>query len=211
MTATLTAPRNQTTSMPILAAVPFDHPALARRVRDWNDAEQIHKAVMSLFREDLPGPQHQRRATAEILYRVEHHAARILLQSATAPAHSDYGIRTTHLSGLATHLTAGTAVRFRLDINAVRCQAGTHRRTPVPDADLPQWAAARLHPALTAVTLLDQPVTVRRTDNSPLRVAHLTGTARINDPDALLGLIRSGVGRAKAYGCGLLSVVPMSE
>jgi len=184
---------------------------LVRRIRDWNDAEQVHHAVMSLFRENLPGPQQQRRATAGILYRIDQNTGRILLQATVAPIRTDHGIRTTDLSGLLTRLTAGTAVRFRLDINAVRCQARTHHRSPVPESEFPDWLARRLHPALTAITILDAPITVRRAGQTPLRIAHVTATARIGDRDALLQLIHAGVGRARAYGCGLLSVLPSIE
>jgi CRISPR system Cascade subunit CasE len=211
MTTTLTPAPLTGTRMPILAAVPIDHPALARRVRDWTDTDQVHQAIMSLFRENLPGAQQQRRATSHILYRLESDAGRILVQTTVTPARTDHGIRLTDLTGLVQYLTAGTTVRFRLDINAVRCQAGSHRRTPVSATDFPDWLAARLQPALTTATILDAPVTLRHTSGTPLRIAHVTGTAHINNPAALRDLIRNGVGRAKAYGCGLLSTLPTTQ
>lgn len=211
MTAILALSPTTRVSAPVLAAVPVDHPGLVRRIRDWNDAEQVHQAVMSLFREDLPGPQDQRRATSNILYRIDASAGRILVQAATAPARTDHGIRTTDLSGLFAQLADGISVRVRVDINAVKCQARTQRRISVPDPELPEWIAQRLQPALTAIAVHDSPTTVRRTSQARLRIAHVTAKARIEDRDALLQLIRFGVGRAKAYGCGLLSVLPITS
>jgi CRISPR system Cascade subunit CasE len=194
--------------MPLLASVPVDHPALARRIHHWADRDQTHKAVMSLFREDLPGPQEYRRATAGILYRIEQPLGRILLQSAVPPARTDYGIRTTDLAGLAAHLSPGQAVRFRVDVNAVRCQSHTARRIPVPDCDLPAWLTTKLQPALANIAVLDAPITVTNAGQHPLRIAHVTGTATVNNHEAAIDLIESGIGRAKAYGCGLLTLLP---
>jgi CRISPR system Cascade subunit CasE len=204
MTITVTGVR-----MPTLAAIPLDHPALTRHVRDWGDRDQIHKAVMTLFRPDLPGPQDQRRAAASILYRIEHRPQpRILLQAAVAPARSDYGIRVTDLTALLDRLHPGVRVHIRVDVNAVRCQSRTGRRLPVPDSDLPAWLTERLDPALTDVDILNAPITVSRAGSHPLRVAHITATATVGEEGRLIELIRDGVGRGKAYGCGLLSVLP---
>jgi CRISPR system Cascade subunit CasE len=205
-TATTTEPG--VTTMPLLYAVPLDHPALNNRVRDWADAEQVHKAVMALFQENLPGAQHERRATARILYRLEAEAGRILVQATRPMARTDYGIRATDLTGLIPYLTPGATVHVRVDVNAVRCQNGTGRRIPVPDDDLAEWLAARLAPSLDRLTLLDARTTVSRTGTTPLRIAHITASTRIHDTGALLEQIRTGVGRARAYGCGLLSVLP---
>ncbi|MGI5175324.1 type I-E CRISPR-associated protein Cas6/Cse3/CasE [Dactylosporangium sp. CA-152071] len=194
---------------PTLAAVPLNHPALIRHVRDWGDRDQIHKAVMTLFRPDLPGPQDQRRGTAGILYRVEHRPhPRILLQAATPLARTDYGIRVTDLTGLMANLQPGRRVHLRVDINAVRCESRTGRRLAVPDSELQGWLTARLESGLNNVEILDAPVTVSRAGNHPLRVAHIAATATVHDSSALTELINNGVGRGKAYGCGLLTVLP---
>ena len=210
MTTTHAQPLTATTA-PVLSAVPLDHPALHRIIGDWSDRHQIHQAVMSLFREDLPGPQHQRRATSQILYRVEREAHRILLQSRHAPQRTDHGTRTTHLDALLAALHTGMSIRIRLDINAVHCQSRTHRRTPVSDRDLPHWLAQRLHPALDTLTIHNAPITVHTTGKPSLRIAHITATAHIADHSALTNLIHTGVGRAKAYGCGLLTALPTTN
>jgi CRISPR system Cascade subunit CasE len=206
MTTTLLQSARPTTA-PILASVPLQHPALLRQVRNWNDVDIVHKAIMSLYDRRLPGPQQQRRATSEILYRIDTEHDRILLQSAIPLARNDHGIRTTDLSGLLDRLHDGQHVAIRLDINAVRCQARTGKRLPIPIEDVSEWLEQKLEPAL--VNLDTQvAITVRRASGVPVHIAHVAGVATVNQSDELKRLIYDGIGRAKAYGCGLISVIP---
>lgn len=204
------APGDGTLATPLLLAVPLDHPCFARGVRAWQDLEQVHKAVMSLFPATLPGPAHTRRADSSILFRVEPHARRVLVQTATAPIEKDTGIRSTSLEGLIAVLAPAMTVRFRVDVNAVRCQARTGKRLPVTEEEIPRWLADRLHRAVSNPVVDDLTVTVFRKGTTPLRVASVTGRAEVADPAHLHQLIRAGVGRARAYGCGLLSVAPVA-
>lgn len=193
----------------VSVVIPFDHPLLARRVRDWTDAHQVYKAVMSFFG-NLPGPPGQRRATSRILYRIDDRRRRIVLQAATPFTRVGHGAHVAN-NALPTQVENGCMVRFRLDVNAVRCQHQTGRRIPVPDKEISGWLAPRLSPALKTITIVNVKVTYRRTGHGPVRIARLTGTACVGDKEALLALIHAGVGRAKAYGCGLLSVQPAAE
>ncbi len=194
-----------------LASVPYAHPALRNRIRRWDDQEQVHQAVMSLFRPDLAGEQQARRASGDILYRLDDEHQRLLVQATTVPQRTDHGIRLTTLDGLLGRVGTGGRVRFTADLNAVRCQARTGRRLPVPTGELPTWVQERLAPALHGMELFDATVMTRSKGRIPLVVARVTGTATIADADALIRMLRAGVGRGKAYGCGLLTVLPLSS
>jgi CRISPR system Cascade subunit CasE len=61
------------------------------------------------------------------------------------------------------------------------------------------------------VDLLDATVLTRVKGRVPLVVARLGGTATIADADALMRVLRVGTGRGKAYGCGLLTVLPVAS
>lgn len=74
-------------------------------------------------------------------------------------------------------------VRFRLDVNAARCQRQTRRRTPVPDKEISGWLVPPLSPALKTITIVNVKVTCRRTEHGPVRIARLTGTACVGDKE----------------------------
>jgi len=71
--------------------------------------------------------------------------------------------------------------------------------------------------ALTDVTILASTRTVYGVDRkglktgmgAALQVDTADGVGTVHDPDRLLELVVDGVGRAKAYGCGLLTVIPI--
>ena len=171
----------------------------------------VHQAVMSLFPPELPGEQQARRAGGDILYRLDDEHQRLLVQASIPPQRTDHDIALTTLDGLLGRLSTGVRVRFTADLNAVRCQARTGRRLPVPAGELPMWVPERLAPALDDVDLLDATVLTRVKGRVPLVVARLGGTATIADADALMRVLRVGTGRGKAYGCGLLTVLPVAS
>lgn len=195
----------------ILTRVPLAFPPLSARVRDWSDRKAVHQAIMTLFDPTLPGEAGSRRATSGILFRVEDGSARphILIQSRVSPASTNDALVKTDCSGLIPRLMEGSSVRFRIEINAVRCQSRSTRRIAVPESEIPEWVAnTTLARGLSQIEVRDLEVMVLRAGQTPLRVARIDGTAIIRNQAAVLVLIEQGVGRAKAYGCGLLSVIP---
>jgi len=176
---------------------------------------------MAMFAASLPGAEQERRAASRILFRVDETATGrvVLVQSLRAPTHapSPSNIKAVHLG---TALLPGTAVRFRVAVNAVmRCRRpdGKHRDAPLPEDQVDAWLVGKLTGALTDVTVLNSTRTVYGTNPKGLKKGSLTalqvdtidGVGTVDDPDRLLGLVVDGVGRAKAYGCGLLTVSPI--
>lgn len=178
--------------------------------RSLDDPRALHSTVMRLF-----GPVEGKRAGASVLFRVEPagpgRPGALLIRSAIAPA--------TELDGLVVRPegsapAAGTAVAFRLSANAVRRQKNGGIR-PVPRDDAPEegfdgmteWVSAKLAGALRDVELLNHDRTVTGKKSAHMVQTDLVdGFGVVEDAARLHELLRDGVGRAKNYGCGLLTV-----
>lgn len=127
----------------------------------------------------------------------------------------------------APELTSGQELDYELHINATRVVTqpnGKKKRTDIWDAvfhadcDDPRTPhdvyAAYLRRKLDgAAEVMDARVTergqtrIRRANRSrPILfiVANLIGTLRVTDPDTFLDTVAHGIGRAKAFGCGML-------
>lgn len=187
-------------------------PAHELGVRDWSDFRAVHKAVMALFDTTLPGADHERRATSKILFRVDDTPrGRIVLVQSAAPA--DRPTPGTVSKDVTGRLTppAGSMVRFRVAVNAVQRVPRSGADRPVPQADLADWLTGKLAPALDQVTVLTSVRTVHkpRRGGRVLQVDVVDGIAQVADHDALAELTSDGVGRGKAFGCGLLTVAPL--
>ncbi|MDO5752437.1 type I-E CRISPR-associated protein Cas6/Cse3/CasE [Arthrobacter sp.] len=192
-----------------------------------NDPLALHGSVMRLFG-PLGGPSP--RAAAGILFRLEPavpgRAPALLIRSALVPQ--------TTLPGLLTREepaapAAGTPVAFRLSANAVR-RHGTsvivdgRKRTrstmsgSVPRDDDPtntgpamtEWVADKVTDAIGAVELLnhDRHVIGNKAGRT-VQTDLVDGFGVIEDPEKLAVLLAAGIGRAKNYGCGLLTVKPV--
>lgn len=196
-------------------------PAGLLDVADWDDQRALHRAVMALFPATLPGAEQERRAASRILFRVDDTATGrvVLVQSLIAPTHAPptAKVKTVHCG---TAMTTGTPVRFRVAVNAVmrsRRPDGKHRDAPLPENQVDEWLTTKLTGALTDVTILNSTRSVYGTDRKGLKKGSLTalqvdtidGVGTVHDADRLLELVIDGVGRAKAYGCGLLTVSPL--
>lgn len=196
-------------------------PAGLLDVADWDDPRTLHRAVMALFPASLPGAEQERRAASSILFRVDDTATGrvVLVQSLVAPTQAPprAKVKTVHIG---TAMTPGTPVRFRVAVNAVtrsRRPDGKHGDAPLPENQIDDWLTNKLTGALTAVTILSSTRSVYGTDRKGLKKGSLTalqvdtvdGVGTVHDPDRLLELVVDGVGRAKAYGCGLLTVSPI--
>lgn len=196
----------------LLTNVPMDHPVFS--TGRWHDARWIHRAVMDLFG-DL-GNTSEARAAAGVLFRVEPHVdnGRVLVQSNVPPVVD--GIRTRSLEPVRERLTGGRHVRFLLAANTVRTinrtgpggSIRTHRAR-VFDDQLDGWLKQRLDGAVDVGPLAPPETRKLRQGPAQLIVTTFRGRGTVADPDRLTQLMSDGVGRAKAYGCGLLSVLPV--
>ncbi|AZK97021.1 MULTISPECIES: type I-E CRISPR-associated protein Cas6/Cse3/CasE [Streptomyces] len=210
-----------------------DHPVLARISlnphsrevqRDLRDATQMHRTVMRMVPDGLgASPRHR----AGLLYRVDETdtASTLLVQAHRLdPAGLPNGYGHAQIKSLApmfTALRAGLPVRYRIVVNPSKRERPPHadvnirgRIVPLSGADADQWWHRRANTAgldLHIITPTNvHPVRPRGAEAPPMRHSLLRydGTAAVIDPAALTEALLNGIGRAKPYGAGLLSLAP---
>lgn len=202
------------------------HPNANQALRDIN---RMHQIVTAFACPRDFGPSS--RAAADVLYRLDYTNAgpHLLIQSATQPDTTTLPAGFAHagtrdLTPLLHHLHNNMTVRYRITLNATssRCAPpqpdGTPRprgtRTPLTGHDALTWWHNKalhhgLHPHETSTA--DTTKLRGRKNGTTITITATTieGTAHITDIDTLRTTIQTGVGRARAYGCGLLSLAPI--
>ena len=163
----------------------------------------VHRLVMRGF----PSTEHDSpRAKWGILYRVEPSGV-VLVQSAIEPDWSAVAPpESVSIRLLSPKINIGQVYAFRIAINPVVVQRG--RRVPVPVED---WLAKRDLGAELDIAHVDYS---RITDTSgdghrvTLSVARVEGVLKVADTGRLQEVLTKGVGKSRAYGCGMLSIAP---
>ena len=196
---------------------------------DLANCDRMHQRTTGLCCPGEFGPGS--RQAAGVLYRVEQGRAGtvVLVQSLTDPDFTrlppGYAVNSTRdLSALLDNLERGTLVRYRIAANPTR-------REPSADTGRGKVRGLRGNGALTwwqrradeygldieSATISREEILkgVRQRGSQPLTMAHVLvqfdGTAVVRDPGAAREAILAGIGRAKSYGCGLLSVAPIKN
>lgn len=185
---------------------------------DWKDTRNPydwHRALWRLF----PDQPEEKRT---FLFRIEKQrpgqGALILLQSSTAPIPDDAAVRVVaepkrlDLSALPEDI----ALRFRLTANVIKTIRDANdpeRPVRVPlirEEQQLEWIQRKLSDsaAIEAVTITPNPPLFfrRKGQAGKLVTATFDGRLRVLDPRAFQDLIENGVGAAKSFGCGLLSI-----
>jgi CRISPR system Cascade subunit CasE len=212
------------TPAPTLARIRLN-PASRDVQRDLRDAAQLHKTLMRMVPDGLGATP---RCDTGLLYRVEEtdRATTLLVQAVTPlmPDRLPAGYGHAEIKDLAPMFRAlrqGLAVRYRIVLNPVKRQRLSLERKnergkllPLLGPDADQWWARRaaeagLHLHTLQATALD-PARPRRGDAPSMRhsLIRYDGTAAVTDSDALARVLLTGIGRAKSYGAGLLSLAP---
>jgi CRISPR system Cascade subunit CasE len=147
-----------------------------------------------------------------------------IVEQAGWPA-TDHGWRTASATGLLDGLAAGQRWGFRLTANPVHSLAVPGERGKrhghVTVAYQQQWLLDRVagwgfavDDAALAVHSRRQLSFSRRSDGTDRTVtvtmATYDGILTVTDPTLLRRTLCHGIGRAKAYGCGLLTLAPVS-
>ncbi|MHC5906412.1 type I-E CRISPR-associated protein Cas6/Cse3/CasE [Streptomyces sp. S6] len=192
-------------------------------------AMHLHRRLMSLFPDDAgPDP----RARFGVLFRLDDTptGSHVLLQSTHQPdltrLPDGYGATQSRpLDPLLDALKPGLTIRYRCTASPVRKPGATTRAlynlpaiVPLTGAHADEWWTRQADTAgLTPLTLHSQPLDTARAlrtpdtkKTQPIRHTRtrFDGSATVTDPDLLRQKITEGIGRGKAYGCGLLSIAP---
>lgn len=193
---------------------------------NWADHADAHRAVMRLFSPRLPGPKPERRSHAGVLYRLDPQpdaTINCLIQSAQAPELLPPNGRVLTVPTVAWTIPAGQHIMLRVAVNPITRRTvkepGTTRRTvtaTLPTDDTGPWLANHLASALEIEHIINHTRTIttarRSTRDAPPRIIvdTLDAIAVVRDTTQLQHLRTNGIGRAKAYGCGLLTAVPIA-
>lgn len=209
------------------------HPSVRRDLRD---AHELHRTVMRAFPDIADGEPRNRHGVLYRVERGGLRPV-VLVQSACEPRWDEVAgvleARTRTFDPAALGLHAERRLRFCLEANPTRKIArfnpdGTRKRQGArveltDDGARLAWlarAAARNGFELASVTGTDGDVPDVRLTLLPRRFGtrggrrivvqpvRFEGHLRVTDPNALIAALGSGIGPAKAYGCGLLSLAP---
>ncbi|MGW4690648.1 type I-E CRISPR-associated protein Cas6/Cse3/CasE [Streptomyces sp. NPDC004244] len=196
----------------------------SREARRDRTAVDLHRRLMSLF-PDNAGPDP--RAHFGVLHRIDDTPTgpHLLMQSTHQPnldkLAETYGTAVTRpLDVLLDALQPGLSIRFRCVASPVRKPgASTRAAYNLPAVVALSGTAADewwlRQAGLKVLSLHSQPLDAARgtrTGTSEQRIRHartrFDGTATIIDPHQLRMKLIEGIGRGKAYGCGLLTIAP---
>ncbi|MGI8623035.1 MAG: type I-E CRISPR-associated protein Cas6/Cse3/CasE [Solirubrobacteraceae bacterium] len=196
---------------------------------DLRDASELHRSIMSAF-PDVGGGG-RARADMGILFRLteEREEATVLVQSQVRPRWDDLlhvargylkaPPQVRPLEPLLDQIVRDTLWRFRLLANATVARQG-RRHGLMREEDLVVWLLRRGEQLGARLASAEAPTFTARDlgeirgrrgrDRITVRQAAFEGVLQVTDPAALKRAVIAGVGRARAYGCGLLSLAPVA-
>jgi CRISPR system Cascade subunit CasE len=167
-------------------------------INDFEDADKTHQLTMGLYRSaELPGEAGERRSGANILWRYEQDAILVTADLPATDVPSDANVWTFE-----PDYAPGTPVRFSAVVDAVARVRGR----AVPATDVAGWFRRRAEPALGDIHVERVGVVPQVRRGARLEQMVLDGTALVGDADALAAIVRQGIGRSKAFGCGMLTI-----
>lgn len=190
--------------------------------RDLRDVQQLHRTVMSQFDENAGN-----RAAQQVLFRLDlgrDAAPRLLIQSGQAPRWAldkHYALHPPETKDVEAALAAiarGQRLRFRLRANPTKRPPDPERpnapRLPLTSwNDRVSWLRRKLADAGARLAEGNLDVVSQPRDTGRANVHSVTiwpvlfeGLLTVEDPDSLRQAIVAGIGPARAYGNGLLSV-----
>jgi len=182
---------------------------------NWDDHLDAHRAIMRMFPHNLGRINEDPRASSGILYRREMRGGigHVLVQSDRPPMLIPPEGRVMAIPPSNWIIPAGTPVALRAAVNAV--VRNKKSCCAVPADELEAWATNRLSGFLSDVSVWDVTVSITKTAAGDRRqqrsappaiaVALIDATGVIEDVSRFEQVRRHGLGRARAYGAGLVT------
>ena len=181
---------------------------------------EIHRELWTLFAEDAD-------AQRDFLFRIvqiDRIRAEILMQSARQPEHSSSTARIIASKEYPLTLKIDQRLRFLLVANPVKTigdecgrenKNGDLKKCRVPlirEEDHRNWIGRKLQNVATLETMIIEPgfpIRFRKGKENragKIQPVSFLGIITIKDAQGLSELVRNGIGPAKAFGCGMLSL-----
>lgn len=180
-----------------------------------SDAYQLHQTVMKGF---VPYKD-----VARVLFRVEpemrNGSALVLVQSTLEPdwemlKNDNRWVTAAKVKEFVPKFRAGYSLRFRLRANPIVTREGK-RYGLIRDVSLREWLSKKeqnLGARFKSMTVIDEGYIMGNKQNKSsqhrlsLKIARFEGMLEVIDPVAFSETVEVGIGPAKAFGCGLLSL-----
>lgn len=189
--------------------------------RELGNAHKFHQRIMQAFpdEEDRASP----REDWHILFRHEPDSEVVLVQSVLEPDWSKlpdgylkhHAVKAVNLG--ADQLSSARVFQFRLRANPSKRDAKTKKTIGFYHRpDQLAWlerqgdrCGFRLHN--TDVIPAPNVFGIKKQGTAPIRIttALFQGVLEVTDSDSLLSALKTGIGRGRSYGCGLLSLARM--
>ena len=162
-------------------------------------------------------------STDRVLYRVEpeerNGQVTVLVQSLKMPdwscfADANSGVASARVKDFSTTFKAGDTFGFRLRANPVVTRDGK-RHGLIRDESLLEWLGKKeknIGARFCSVSVIDEgyvtgsKISQEKQHRMSLKIARFEGALEVVDPAAFEEIFSSGIGPAKAFGCGLLSL-----
>lgn len=189
------------------------------------DAYSLHRVVYSLY-EDVRGHEEKQKSTASgILYADQGGDTRgrkILMLANRQPMDAVNGQYGQVQSKLVPETLLGhEQYRFKVIVNPTRRDSASRKLVAVRARDeVKQWFIERGSNSWGFEVLpqnlqVDSIEVLKFKDKNARELtigqAHVQGLLRITDKEQFTSSFKKGIGRARAYGCGLLQIVPVVE
>lgn len=188
------------------------------------DPYSIHRVVYSLFEDTRSEAEKNAGKSSGILFADlggDHLSRRILLLSNRQPASAvegQYGV--VKSKTLSDEFLEHEFYNFSVIVNPTRHSAETRKREPIKGREkISDWFLERSSQwgfTVSTESLRVNKVEVMSFSNKAkhtvtLAKAHIQGQLTVIDREAFRKSFKSGIGRGRAFGCGLLQIVPVIE
>lgn len=179
-------------------------------LRDISSRYKQHQFVMSAF------PDNMNKGDDRIMFR--HEGKTILVQSHIKPdwekTNAKYGyIKKFAVKEFEPNFANGSSLKFRLIANPTVNKRG--KRVSIHNyEDIMSWMVRKSKNGgfkLTSLTVGQNTNIKTREKNMTHSVVEFNGTLIVTDSNIFYNSIAKGIGRAKAFGCGLLSVARVQQ
>ena len=189
------------------------------------DPYSLHCVVYSLYEDQRDDAGKAESQSSGILYADQggdFNGRKILLLANRLPAFAiDGRYGTVHSRAIPDDFLEYDRYRFKVIINPTRRDNASRKLVPIKGRDaIAQWFleksvknwgfdATSLHLQVDRIQVLQFKDKSQRLVT--LAQAHIQGQLRVTDRDKFRSAFSNGMGRGRAFGCGLLQIVPLTE